>query len=75
MRITTKGQVTIPNDIRIVLGLRPHSNVYFIREGNRVYLSKEFTLPKKSSGRFEHLRGVATVRLSTDEILKLTRGD
>lgn len=74
MHITTKGQVTIPQEIRTALGLRPHSDVYFIREGNRVYLSKNLELSKKSSRRFEHLRGVATVRMSTDEILKLTRG-
>lgn len=75
MRITTKGQVTIPNDIRRTLALRPHSNVYFIREGNRVYLSKRPTLSQKSTSQFDHLRGVATVRLSTDEILRLTRND
>lgn len=75
MRITSKGQVTIPNDIRRALALRPHTHVFFIREGNRVYLSKSSTLPQKTTGRFDHLRGVATVRLSTNEILKLTRSD
>lgn len=73
MRITTKGQVTIPQEIREKLGLVPHSEVDFVAEGDKVYLRKA----AKSGGRGQHLvnrlRGRATVRLSTDEILALTR--
>ena len=34
MRITTKGQVTIPQDIRERFGLLPHTEVEFVVEGD-----------------------------------------
>ncbi|MHB8868605.1 MAG: AbrB/MazE/SpoVT family DNA-binding domain-containing protein [Thermoleophilia bacterium] len=37
MRITTKGQVTIPQDIRERFGLLPHTEVRFQVDGDRVY--------------------------------------
>ena len=38
MRVTTKGQVTIPKDIRDHLGIKPGSEVEFVREADRVRL-------------------------------------
>jgi AbrB family looped-hinge helix DNA binding protein len=38
MRVTTKGQVTIPKDIRDHLGIRPGSEVEFVREAEKVRL-------------------------------------
>src|SRR5680860_1746311 len=40
MRITTKGQVTIPQHIRERLGLLPHTEVDFTLEGEVAYLRK-----------------------------------
>ena len=74
MRVTVKGQVTIPRDIRERLGIKPHSEVEFVVKGNRVYLRKqEATNPGKQV--LALLAGSANARLSTDEILQLTRGD
>jgi antitoxin PrlF len=74
MKITTKGQVTIPQDVREQTGLLPGSEVEFVqgRDG-RVYLRK---VAGKGPGRnlVERLRGRGQVRMSTDEILNLTRG-
>ena len=36
MKVTTKGQVTIPQDIREQLGIYPGSEVEFIIDGNSV---------------------------------------
>lgn len=72
MRITTKGQVTIPQHIREKLGITPATEIDFVEEKGKVYIIKR-PGPKKSSHRFRKLRGVATVRLTTDEILALTR--
>ena len=74
-RLTTKGQVTIPKPIRDRLGLGPGSAVEFeIAEDGRVILSRaNQTAPARN--RFERLRGRATVGLSTDQIMALTRGE
>jgi len=74
MKVTTKGQVTIPQEIRERLGLLPHTEVDFEVRGDGVLLRKAAT---KSRGTrvVEHLRGRGTVRMSTDEILALTRGE
>jgi AbrB family looped-hinge helix DNA binding protein len=74
MRVTTKGQVTIPQHIRERLGITPASEVDFIEEGGRVYLVK-LEKPSNRHSRFRQLRGVATVKMSTDEIMALTRGE
>jgi len=73
MRITTKGQVTIPQHIRAKLGLTPHAEVEFVEEKGRVFLKKAKGAPRTT--RFRNLRGIATVRMTTDEILELTRGE
>lgn len=75
MHITSKGQVTIPLEIRQGLGFLPHTEVCFVREGNRVYLQKVKGKSKRSQSIIEHMRGSVTVKMTTDEIMLLTRGD
>ena len=76
MKITSKGQVTIPVEIRERLGLLPETEVEFRVEGNAVRIVK--VQGKKRVGRgaaiVANLRGSADVKMSTDEILALTRG-
>lgn len=74
MRVTTKGQVTIPLAVREQLGLLPHTEVAFTIRGNAAVLTKAVT-PGGRRGQqlVEHMRGRGTGRLSTDEILALTR--
>ena len=72
MRVTTKGQVTIPQRIREKLGIAPNSEVDFVEEGDRVYLLKKSE--RHPDRRFGALRGIATVKMTTDEIMALTRG-
>jgi AbrB family looped-hinge helix DNA binding protein len=74
VRVTTKGQVTIPQHIRRRLGIKPHSEVDFVAEGERVYIVKKQSQDPEN-GPFRRLRGAATVKMSTDEIMRLTRGD
>ncbi len=71
MRVTTKGQVTIPRNVRETLGITPETEVEFIEENGRFYIAKANT--PKVTKKFEKLRGIATVKMSTDEILDLTR--
>jgi AbrB family looped-hinge helix DNA binding protein len=74
MKVTVKGQVTIPQKIREKLGIGPSSEIDFVEEDGRVYIVKKKTADKGKS-RFSRLRGVATVRMTTDEIMALTRAD
>ena len=76
MRITSKGQVTIPIEIRERLGLLPNTEVRFEVEGNTVRIVREEN-PSGSRGQrlLERMRGRATSRMSTEEIMALTRGE
>ena len=74
MKVTVKGQVTIPLPIREKLGITPYSEVDFIEDGERVYIERK-NGPPSSRGRFSRFRGAVTVKMTTDEILALTRGD
>lgn len=78
MRITSKGQVTIPAAIREQAGLLPHTEVEFAFDGNTVrILRAESPMGKGRGARIvAHLRGRrGDVAMSTDEIMALTRGD
>jgi AbrB family looped-hinge helix DNA binding protein len=76
MRITSKGQVTIPADIRERAGLLPHTEVDFEFDGQVVRIVPATT--RHDSGRgarlIAHLRGRGDVAMSTDAIMALTRG-
>jgi AbrB family looped-hinge helix DNA binding protein len=77
MRITTKGQVTIPAHIREKAGLLPHTDIDFVLDGKTVKIVRKTTGIKPSRGArlVAHLKGRGDVAMSTDEIMALTRGD
>ncbi len=71
MRVTTKGQVTIPRSIREVLGIVSETEIDFREDKGRFYIVKiDQTV---TQGQFKKLRGIATANMSTDEIMSLTR--
>lgn len=73
MKVTIKGQVTIPKSVREKLGIKPLSEVEFVEEKGRVFLIKR-ELGIGGSKRFAEIRGSATARMSTEDIMRLTRG-
>ena len=74
-KVTSKGQVTIPKPIRDRLGIGPGTKVAFsIDEEGRAFLQAKGD-PVLKPRRFKSLRGTATTRLSTDEIMTLIRGE
>lgn len=77
MRVTSKGQVTIPVEIRERLGLLPNSEVEFEVEGNAVRIRKARGRRASSRGRslVQHLKGKATSGMTTEEIMALTRAE
>jgi AbrB family looped-hinge helix DNA binding protein len=75
MKITVKGQVTIPQEIRERHGLLPGTEVEFVDDGEEVRLVKAEGGRRRGRALVERMRGRADTRLSTDEIMALTRGD
>ena len=75
MRITSKGQVTIPADIRRLAGLRTDTEVEFEFRDGEVVLRRA---GGKTRGQLlvERLRGAFTeAGMSADEIMQETRGE
>jgi AbrB family looped-hinge helix DNA binding protein len=72
--VTSKGQVTIPKRIRDYLGVEPGSEVNFRRakDGHIIIERADGTRPPS---RFEKLLGSAGPGPTTDELMKLLRGD
>ncbi len=79
MKITSKGQVTIPQAVREQAGLHPNSEVEFeVRSNGDVVLRR--IAPKVSPVRaaFQAVRGSATAAqfkgMGTDEFMRFLRG-
>ena len=78
MRMTSKGQVTVPKKIRELGGLRPGEEVHFAFEGGKVVLYPG-SAPGLTRGErmVAAITGTATANrgISTDELMKLLRGE
>ncbi|HPO16606.1 MAG TPA: AbrB/MazE/SpoVT family DNA-binding domain-containing protein [Candidatus Hydrogenedentes bacterium] len=74
MKVTTKGQVTIPIEFREKTGIVPGSEIRFSLERGKLYLQKV-----KGEGRGKELirkmTGQGNIKMTTDEIMALTRGE
>ncbi len=81
MRVTQKGQVTIPLDIRRRAGFMPGTNVAIVMDGDAVKIVKAEEIAHEPSKRMkefedwlERVKGTGTSGLTTDEIMEITRG-
>ena len=74
MKITSKGQVTIPMEIREQLGLLPQTDVEFKIVGKELRLVKAKENPGRGKNIIERMRGKGSIKMTTDEIMALTRG-
>ncbi len=70
MKVTQKGQVTIPLEVRRALGIHAGSDVAFQIEehGARLVVDQD-----AAAREIVEMRGAGSGDLSTDEILALTR--
>jgi AbrB family looped-hinge helix DNA binding protein len=77
MRITSKGQVTIPAEIREQAGLLPHTEVDFKFDGKVVRIVPAARRRKDGRGArlVAHLRARGDIAMSTDAIMALTRDE
>ena len=73
MRITSKGQVTIPIEVRERAGLLPGTEVEFELDGDAVLLKRVEGGTGRGRAIVDRLRGRGTRRVTTDEIMALTR--
>lgn len=74
--LTSKGQVTIPKQIRDALDMTPGCAVQFAvnREGD-VVIHKAGARASRKPDRFEAARGKADVKWRTKDLMALLRGD
>ena len=75
MRVTEKGQVTIPKALRDELGIGTGSEVEFERVADTIVVRKVADGPSRGRHLADRLRGRGDVSLTTAEIMALTRGD
>lgn len=73
MRVTEKGQVTIPKELRDALGIGAGTEVEFERADDTIVVRKVDGGVTRGRQLVERLRGRGDVRLSTAEIMALTR--
>jgi len=76
MRVTEKGQVTIPKPIRDKLGIGPGSEVEFVaREGNVVTLElRQIHEPQSFEEWSAGVAGTLDLGMTTDEYMEWLRG-
>ena len=75
MRVTSKGQVTIPHAVRENMGILPaETEIEFLQdEKGRWYIAKSKASDTKIS-RFRTANKIGELTMTTDEIMALTRG-
>jgi len=74
MRVTEKGQVTIPKDLRDRFGIGAGTEVVFEVDNDEIVVRKVSSGPTRGDQLAARLRGRGDVAMTTDEIMALTRG-
>jgi len=77
MRVTSKGQVTIPKEIRDKFGLLPGTEVEFVADAGQVKVRKLEGGYDRGQQIVDRLRRASggDIPLSTEEIMRMTRGE
>jgi len=70
MRVTQKGQVTIPQQVRRALGIQPGSDVEFELDEHGARLRID---SGQAAQEIDRMRGAGEGELTTEEILALSR--
>jgi len=75
--LTSKGQITIPKPVRDALQLTPGSQVEFAVSPQGEIVLRPAARRRRSHkrDRFDAVRGTATIKWRTDDLMRLLRGD
>ena len=73
MKITTKGQVTIPRPLRLKFGLLPNTDVTFAEADGGVVIRPRLSKRALIEDRLRKARGAADSGLGTEDVMRLTR--
>lgn len=81
MRVTSKGQVTIPHDLRELIGIEPNSEVVFAIENGKLTLAPKGR-PRTNDDRerldafmrtLDRLEGTGDQTIDADALMSMTR--
>ena len=80
MRVTSKGQVTIPKEIRRRHGIRAGSRVEFVEKGTDVVVRRQGSeVPAAGKDKFaahlDRVTGIVDIGMPTDDFMRLMRGE
>jgi bifunctional DNA-binding transcriptional regulator/antitoxin component of YhaV-PrlF toxin-antitoxin module len=76
MRVTSKGQVTIPQNVRESMGILPaKTEIEFLQDEQGHWYIAKTSSPKKTASRFRSAHQQGKLTMSTDDIMALTRGE
>ncbi|MEC3915957.1 AbrB/MazE/SpoVT family DNA-binding domain-containing protein [Nocardia sp. CDC160] len=75
MRLNSRGQVTIPADLRRKYALEAGDEVDVVEIGNTLQIKRRDRPPRRGKRLTGHMSGRATTSVNTDELMKLFRGE
>ena len=82
MRVTSKGQVTIPKHIRQRTGIQPGAEVDFTERGGAIVVRKSVDRRKRGeradeefAAYIDRVTGIIDLGMTTDEFMQLLRGE
>jgi AbrB family looped-hinge helix DNA binding protein len=76
MKLTSKGQVTIPQSLRKKFGLLPATEVAFEESDGGVLIKPAAASRRRQAELWiRRARGSATTKLTSDDIMGLSRGE
>jgi len=74
MKVTSKGQVTIPQEVRRSMGIFPaETEVDFEQDDKGRWYLKKVRRRGKEASRFRRAHKAGNLRMSTEEIMALSR--
>jgi AbrB family looped-hinge helix DNA binding protein len=74
-RLTVKGQITVPKELRDAFGWTPHTELQFQRVADGVKLMRSPRERTRGERIVARLRGSGNRKLSTNKIMSWTRGE
>jgi len=75
-KVTSKGQVTIPKDLRDEFGFLPGTEVEFVRDEGGIRVYKAAGSRSRGEELIAHLREAGkNYTMTTEEVMRLTRGE